>query len=326
MLDEVFAKCPWPVPPSSILLHIPIKEQKPTRTNEAILHDVITRDRNWRNFGNWEFRNVLRPKWTKDKNADCCGWTYWDDGTKAKYRPRRHYAFRKGVAPVVSENKWIEFLNRWTPEELGTATGLVQAGVYSDLNESQRHLLQILRTNYADVLLLKSDDPLHVYQTRLRTLWGYGMLNLSLPSNTPLSQLKRQLRSVTAQLRESKKRTARWKQSAKRHSDRADVAEAKLRAQEAILRKAKAQLQAFRTTHPDWQPPPGEFLLPQQNEDAEDIFRIVDNDLDLELQMKHDPSGCLATFWQEQKRQLHTPKKKGRRWNPQVVWVDCSSG
>lgn len=58
LLDRVFANCPWPVPPSGILLHIPVNENKPKKTSEAILRDVIGRDRQWRNFGNWDIRDV----------------------------------------------------------------------------------------------------------------------------------------------------------------------------------------------------------------------------------------------------------------------------
>ena len=62
MLDDVFHDCPWPVPPSAILLHIPVQENKPKQTSEAILRDVLGRDRKWKSFGNWDIRDVApRP-------------------------------------------------------------------------------------------------------------------------------------------------------------------------------------------------------------------------------------------------------------------------
>ena len=65
MLDEQFCNCPWPVPPSAILMHLPIAEEKPKQTSEAILRSIISRDKKWRNFGNWDIRDVPPgPEWT----------------------------------------------------------------------------------------------------------------------------------------------------------------------------------------------------------------------------------------------------------------------
>ena len=82
--------------------------------------------------------------------------------------------------------------------------------------------------------------------------------------------------------------------------------------------KAKAQLRAFRSEHPDFRPPPDVLLVPDDDQDARDIFWQVDQDLDLEMQLKHDPSGLLTTFWAEQRKQLRSSKPRTRRWHPQV--------
>ena len=246
--------------------------------------------------------------------------SYWDDGTRASKNPKQKYAFRKGVKPLVSENKWARFLNDWSIQDLSTATGLVRAGVYSDLNEDQREMLGWLRSHYHDVLLLKEDDPLHVYQNRLRLLWSYGMINLSLEStNGLLSALRRKQRSLNSQLREAKKKSRRLESCLVKQVQRAEHAEAEVEKQKRLLSKAKAQLRAFRSKHPDFRPPSDVLLVPDDDQDARDIFWQVDQDLDLEMQLKHDPSGMLTTFWEEQKKQLRSSKQKSRRWNPQVV-------
>ena len=69
--------------------------------------------------------------------------------------------------------------------------------------------LSLLR-DYSDVLLLGREDPWTAYQTQLKKLHDLGMLNLSL---TPLvrdavflQQVQHKIRSLNAQLRESKKK------------------------------------------------------------------------------------------------------------------------
>ena len=66
VLEKNFADCTWPVPPSAILLHLPIKEQKEKGLNsEAILRSVITRDRSAKYGSTWDIRPVeVRPEWT----------------------------------------------------------------------------------------------------------------------------------------------------------------------------------------------------------------------------------------------------------------------
>ena len=56
VLDEEFAQCPWPVPPSSILLHLPFKERRGKKlTREAVMCEVVSKDHKWHN---WEFREI----------------------------------------------------------------------------------------------------------------------------------------------------------------------------------------------------------------------------------------------------------------------------
>ena len=246
---------------------------------------------------------------------------FWDDTTKAQHNPKRQYAFRKGVKPLVSENKWARFLNDWSIRDLETATGMVTAGVYADLNQDQRDMLAWLRNHYHDVLLLGREDPLHSYQTRLRTLWAYGMINLSLGSTNPaLTRLRRKQRSLTAQLRESRKKVARLDGALIKQVQRAERAEAELAKQKKLLVKAQAQVRAFKMAHPDWRPPTDVLLVPDDDKDAREVFWSVDKDLDMERQLKFDPSGHLATFWAEQRRQLkfQDGRQRSRRWNPQV--------
>lgn len=166
MLENNFADCPWPVPPSAILMHLPIKEQKQKgMTSEAVLRQIVSRDKKQRHCYQWLIRDVnVRP----DK-------TFWDDGTDARVKPQRHYAFRTDRKPMVAENRWATFLNHWTSTDLACATNLVCAHVYSDLSCQELDLLHTLRA-FHDVLLLKKDDPLHAYQMRLRSLHRMGIV------------------------------------------------------------------------------------------------------------------------------------------------------
>ena len=50
-----------------------------------------------------------------------------------------------------------------------------------DLTAREQELLCHLR-EFHDVLILQKTDPLHMYQTRLRSLHQMGMINLSLPN------------------------------------------------------------------------------------------------------------------------------------------------
>lgn len=284
--------------------------------------------------------------------------SFWDDGSPAYSGTKRHYAFRKGKKPEVSENRWAEFLNLWDAHDLNTATNLVQAHVFADLDGEGMSMLRTLRS-FHDVLLVQADDPLHVFQTRLRTMHNYGMINLSMArqhTSTSLVALGRQQRSLKAKLREARKRLTCVSKSAEYQRERADCADAEVQRQRELLRKkdrllarAKAQMDAFKVSHPDWEPPEGgvggcgecmyavgccvgsmrhvvcavcvcvELLLTSEDhEDASIIFKQVDTDVSVEQQLKYDPTGCLATFWQEQRRMLRQPVCS-RRWHPQVT-------
>ena len=70
---------------------------------------------------------------------------YFDDGTKARKKPPRHYAFRKSVKPIVAENRWATFLNHWSSADLACATNLVCAHVSADLSADEHELLYTLK-------------------------------------------------------------------------------------------------------------------------------------------------------------------------------------
>lgn len=58
------------------------------------------------------------------------------------------------------------------------------------------------------------------------------------------------------------------------------------------------------------------------------FIKKIDKDLDVENQLKLDPTGTLSSFWIEQRRMLN--KHQQKRWNPQVImimimmWLYCS--
>ena len=68
VLDDEFEDCPWPVPPSAIMKFVPIPEDptgKPKRrNNEAVLRDILGRDKRFKNISQWEFRDASRPQRT----------------------------------------------------------------------------------------------------------------------------------------------------------------------------------------------------------------------------------------------------------------------
>ena len=66
VLEKNYSECPWPVPPSSILMHLPVQEDKEAGlTSEAILRRIIGADKRARHCFQWEIRNVeVRPEWT----------------------------------------------------------------------------------------------------------------------------------------------------------------------------------------------------------------------------------------------------------------------
>ena len=68
MLDDEFKDCPWPVPPSAILKYLPIPEDPPgkhkRRNSEAVLRDMLGRDKKFKSISQWEFRDASRPAQT----------------------------------------------------------------------------------------------------------------------------------------------------------------------------------------------------------------------------------------------------------------------
>ena len=313
VLEEKFRDCPWPVPPSAILLNLPVQERKEQGlTSEAILRRVIGADKRQRHCFPWTIRNVhVRP----DK-------TVFDDGTDARIKPQRHYAFNSTRDPVVSENKWATFLNFWSASDLGTATNLLCAHVCADLTSREHELLSHLR-KFHDVLLLQEDDPLCAYQTRLRSLHQMGMLNLSLPKQDGLlSKMFAEKRSLVARLREANKRNTRHESTIDAKTRELNEVKERMAEQERLLEQAQVQMQQFMSSHPDWNPEVVDLTSPENDDlhdDARKVFEQVDRDLDVRQQMKHDPSGVLATFWAEQRKQLSSDNPKGRRWNQQVL-------
>ena len=338
VLEENFKDCPWPVPPSAILLHLPVQENKDAGlTSEAILRQVVGRDKRQRHCYDWSIRNV-------DVVPDA---TFFDDRTEARKKPHRHYAFQTNTTQVISENRWATFLNYWSARDLATATNLLSAQVYADLSPAERELLRVLRT-FNDVLLLEADDPLHQYQIRLRSLHRMGMLNLSLPHQDArhLSSVEAQKRSLVARLRESKKREKRHQSTiakmattissmvanvfnlrsrvdeaesrAAESESRAVEAEDKLARQQELLSHAQKQLAQFQLAHPDWKAEYSDLKDPLDQQDARDMFKELDRDVNIANQLKYDKSGALTVFWAEQRKQLSIPGN-GKRWNQQVL-------
>lgn len=60
LLEAKFTGCPWPIPPSAILLHLPVQEIVGTATREEVLRNIISGDRKWRHTTRWQFQDV-RP-------------------------------------------------------------------------------------------------------------------------------------------------------------------------------------------------------------------------------------------------------------------------
>ena len=66
VLEENYRDCPWPVPPHAILMHLPVQEQRAKgRTSEAILRQIVGRDKRMRHCFHWDIRDVeVRPDFT----------------------------------------------------------------------------------------------------------------------------------------------------------------------------------------------------------------------------------------------------------------------
>ena len=159
-------------------------------------------------------------------------------------------------------------------------------------------MMQMLRS-YRDVLLIDDDVSLMMYQQRLRQIKDYGMINLHIPTadNESMQKLKSKVRKLMAQLRETKKREDKLNDCVQRFREAKDRAEQESKATKDLLKVVRSQLRAFRLTHPDWRPPPDiEPTTADEDTDWRHIFNIVDKDLDVEAQMKLDPSGVCLTM------------------------------
>ena len=222
---------------------------------------------------------------------------------------------------------------------------MLNADVVGDLSADDKNLYNQLR-QFNDVLLLKQMDPLHVFQTRLRSMHNLGMLNLSLgiiDEKDKVHQISVKYRSLVCRVREANKRT----QAATNHARREENEKLKI---QKLLDVAKAQVAAFRSDYPEWVPPESLLLPKPQDEEFRVLFAVslipthptpihplthththtythtyvhiihtqkIDRDVDLEKQMRMDPTGLLTTMWVEQRRMLE--RKKQTRWNPKVT-------
>ena len=198
----------------------------------------------------------------------------------------------------------------WTPEDLDTASKVVRTTCVGDLEDSGLRLINRLRGDY-QVLLMSQDADFETIKDRLVELHKFGILNLSLnPLDWTLADLKQKCealkakqRSVTAQLRESKKRCRKAQSAAKTNYDRATQAEFERDECKRLLALARAQLAAFRITHPDWRPPDDILLMKGDvrdvglMRDAADIFESIEHETGetelLQKQLEIDPSGML---------------------------------
>lgn len=302
VLDDIFNDCPWPVPPSAILLHLPFME-KTEKENEAKLRALISTDKSQLHCTDWKFANIRFPH-----NS-----------------PRVYYGSRPGVTRI-KEIDWAKFLSQWTHEMLDAASRLLLLSSPKDLETDTAKALAFLRENH-QLLLLQRDDKMSVYQQTLARLHDLGMLNLSLvlvgPQGRPLCQERKTIRSLTAKLRESRKREKQIRRCMIMHSREklSEVAahertKLKLLATQKELVKAKQALNEFKKEHPEWEPPEDVDLARTQSRAFQQLFYQLDADLNVKAQMKHDPSGCLSAFWSEQRRRLHVNKRCA--WNPQV--------
>ena len=221
----------------------------------------------------------------------------------------------------------------WSRQDLGSATRLLDVSSVKDLNDKDRLFFQHLR-KYHDVLFLNNDDPLYVFQTRLQSMHNLGILNLSfatIDEHDTVHKLISKKRSAECRAREANKRT-------KRAESRATRAEEENMKMQKLVRIAESQVAAFRSSHPEWIPPVKTLLPKQQHEEFSILFKVwlcrfhsryhnthrhpptfqeIDRDVDIEKQMKLDPTGLLTTMWAEQRRMLE--RKKQTRWNPKVT-------
>jgi hypothetical protein len=113
------------------------------------------------------------------------------------------------------------------------------------------------------------------------------------------AQLKAKNRSVTAQLRESRKRYDKATKRSRINYEGKCRAEAEWDEYKRLLAIANSHLDSFRVSHPDWRPPKDISLADDVNlaETANTIFTEIERQTDkkelIDKQMKVDPSGTL---------------------------------
>ena len=177
------------------------------------------------------------------------------------------------------------------------------------------------------------------------------------PRDTPYTRIQHEKRSLVSQLRESKRREKRFcgiieyqREQSKRRAEeyqqesiaeqrKGEKREAEIRKalhgelaasakREVSLRKeltktqkalaqAEKKVEAFIKENPDWKEPEHQTLNRQDSRDFYHAFQDVDRNLDIQRQMKHDPSGLLTTWWAEQRRRLKVNKRA--KWHPEVL-------
>ena len=99
-----------------------------------------------------------------------------------------------------------------------------------------------------------------------------------------------------AKLREANKRTARANSCVQKLQDENDQLKSKVIHLEELLANAELKQQQFMAVNSDWCPPDNFKLDESDADDAQKIFEQVDEDLDVETQMRLDPTGGLALF------------------------------
>ena len=195
LLDNVFANCPFPIPISAILLHLPILERPGKGNAEKQLRTMLSRNKTC--MSAWKFQPVRFR--SSSQGAATSG-------------IRQVYVCKAGVTQV-SLVPWAKFLTDfWTSQDLDVGARLMHASSAEDLSEAGAALMQRLRNNHG-VLMLEKHASISKYTARLKQLYQLGMLNLSLelvgPRNTPASQIKSKMCSLSSKLRESKKRESK---------------------------------------------------------------------------------------------------------------------
>lgn len=206
----------------------------------------------------------------------------------------------------MSYKHFAKFLVKLSPDQLNIASKIVRVSSEMDLNDADRDFLGILRENF-DLLLMPEDCSYAQVRERLIALHKFGILNLSLnPLEDTVATLKRKCaklqaknRSVTAQLRESRKRYDKAAKRSRINYEGKCRAEAERDEYKRLLAIANSHLASFRVSHPDWQPPKDISLADDENlaENANTIFTEIERQTEkkklIDEQMKVDPSGAL---------------------------------